>query len=102
MPRAVGRPRRLTLSQILDTAIEMGLDGLRIADLRISRDHSDDITTDMAFEIFVKDLRARGEIFEMPSDPLHDTNFIGLLTRIYDVGRPKGVPEDPVEPRLVA
>lgn len=71
-------------------------------DLRISRDHSDDITTDMAFEIFVKDLRARGEIFEMPSDPLHDTNFIALLTRVYDVGRPKGVPEDPVEPRLVA
>lgn len=32
-PRAVGRPRRLTLAQILDAAIEMGLDGLRIAAL---------------------------------------------------------------------
>lgn len=29
--RSVGRPRRLTLSQILDAAIDMGLDGLRIA-----------------------------------------------------------------------
>ena len=32
-PRTVGRPRRLTLSQILDAAIDMGLDGLRIAAL---------------------------------------------------------------------
>ena len=32
-PRSVGRPRRLTLSQILDAAIAMGLDGLRIAAL---------------------------------------------------------------------
>lgn len=31
--RSVGRPRRLTLAQILDAAIEMGLDGLRIAAL---------------------------------------------------------------------
>lgn len=31
--RGVGRPRRLTLSQILDAAIEMGLDGLRVAAL---------------------------------------------------------------------
>ncbi len=33
VPRAVGRPRRLTLAQILDAAIDMGLDGLRIAAL---------------------------------------------------------------------
>lgn len=32
-PRSVGRPRRLTLPQILDAAIEMGLDGLRVAAL---------------------------------------------------------------------
>lgn len=32
-PRPVGRPRRLTLSQVLDTAIKMGLDGLRMAAL---------------------------------------------------------------------
>ena len=32
-PRSVGRPRRLTLTQILDAAIAMGLDGLRIAAL---------------------------------------------------------------------
>lgn len=31
--RAVGRPRRLTLTQLLDAAIEMGLDGLRMATL---------------------------------------------------------------------
>ena len=73
-----------------------------LAELKLARDHSDDITVDMALNILVSDLRARGEIFEMPTDPVRDTNFITLLTRVYDIGRPKNVPEDPVAPRLVA
>ncbi len=32
-PRPVGRPRRLTLTQVLDAAIEMGLDSIRMAAL---------------------------------------------------------------------
>ena len=73
-----------------------------LAELKLARDHSDDITVNTAFDIFVSDLRSRGEVFEMPTDPVHDTNFINLLTRVYDIGKPKNVPEDPVAPRLVA
>jgi hypothetical protein len=49
----------------------------------------------MASEIFVADLETRNVKFEMPSDPLRDTNFIQLLTKQYDVGLPKGIPSDP-------
>ena len=73
-----------------------------LGELKQAYDHSDDITVDMAFNIFISDLRARGEIFDMPTDPVRDTNFINLLTRVYDIGTPKNVPEDPVAPRLVA
>lgn len=71
-------------------------------ELKLARDHTDDITVDMAFEILVRDLNARGEVFEMPSDPLHDTDFIDLLGRVYDLGRPHQVPADPTEPRQAA
>ena len=73
-----------------------------LEELKLARDHTDDITVDMAFEIIVKDLRTRGEAFVMPSDPLHDTDFISLLGRVYDLGRPHQLPEDPTEPRMAA
>ena len=63
----------------------------------LALDHTDDIGHEQAFDIFIKDLRARDEIFEMPSDPLHDTKFIQLLTRVYDPGKPHNIPTDPVE-----
>ena len=71
-------------------------------ELKLVNDHTDDITLEMAFEIFVRDLRARGEVFEVPTDPEHDVNFINLLTRVYDLGTPLNVPADPTEPRLAA
>lgn len=71
-------------------------------ELKLTHDHGDDITVEMAFDIFIRDLRARGEVFEMPSDPLRDVNFINLLTRVYDLGKPRNVPEDPTEPRIAA
>ena len=73
-----------------------------LEELKLARDHKDDITVDMAFDIFVDDLRARGEIFEMPTDPLHDADFITLLTRVYDIGMPKDVPADAVALRKIA
>jgi hypothetical protein len=73
-----------------------------LEDLKLARDHTDDITVDMAFDIFVADLRARNVEFEMPSDPLRDANFIQLLTQQYDLGLPKGVPSDPTDAREAA
>jgi hypothetical protein len=52
--------------------------------------------------ILIADLRARGETFEMPSDPLTDKAFIRLLNRVYDPGTPSLFPPEPEEVPLVA
>ena len=57
-----------------------------------------DIPHEMVFDMLIADLRARGERFEIPGDPLTDKAFIGLLTRIYDPGAPKSFPPEPQEP----
>jgi hypothetical protein len=44
-----------------------------------------------------RDAAARGEAFEMPSDPLSDKAFIRLLTRVYDLGTPSLMPPEPEE-----
>ena len=64
-------------------------------ELKVTRDHTDDITQEKAFEILISDLRARGEKFDVPSDPLTDRAFITLLTRVYDVGLPLHYPPEP-------
>jgi hypothetical protein len=64
-------------------------------ELKRTRDHTDDLTQEMALDILMRDLRQRGERFETPSDPLHDKAFIGLLTRVYDVGLPLHFPPEP-------
>lgn len=71
-------------------------------DLKRTLDHSDDLTLERVFDTLTADLRKRGEVFTMPSDPLTDTAFISLLTRVYDLGRPVDFPADPVAPRKVA
>lgn len=68
------------------------------AELKRALDHSDDLTHEMVFDMLVADLRARGETFEVPSDPLTDQRFIGLLTRVYDPGIPASFPPEPEEP----
>ena len=70
---------------------------MNLEELKLARDHTDDITHEMAFDILIADLRARGEQFEMPGDPLTDKAFIGLLTRVYDVGIPLHFPPEPEE-----
>ncbi|WP_116364078.1 hypothetical protein [Parahaliea mediterranea] len=64
-------------------------------ELKRTVDHTDDITHDQVFDIFIQDLKARGEHFDMPSDPLTDKAFIGLLTRVYHVGTPLYFPPEP-------
>lgn len=66
-------------------------------DLKVTLDHSDDINHERVFDIFERDLRARGETVTMPSDPLSDTGFIQLLTRVYDPGKPQFLPADPTD-----
>lgn len=60
-------------------------------------DHTDDLTHEQVFDMIIADLRKRGETFEVPSDPLTDQKFIGLLTRIYDPGQPAIFPPEPEE-----
>jgi hypothetical protein len=67
-----------------------------LADLRRHVDHLDDLTPDRVFETFVADLKAKGVSFEVPSDPLRDPAFIGLLARTYDVGPSAYPAEAPV------
>jgi len=66
-------------------------------ELKVSLDHSDDIGHDQVFDMFIKDLRARGETFTIPSDPLTDSDFMNLLTRVYDPGKPAIFPPEPEE-----
>jgi hypothetical protein len=71
-------------------------------ELKTTLDHSDDITHERVFDTFVKDLRQRGETFNIPSDPLTDRAIIQLLTRDYDLGSPVHIPVDPTEARQAA
>lgn len=73
-----------------------------LAELKLARDHSDDMTVDRAIDMLISDLRARGETFEVPTDPVRDPDFISLVTRVYDIGQLKDVPEDPSAPRRAA
>lgn len=63
-------------------------------ELKTVMEHKDDIGLDQVFDIFIKDLRAKGHSFEIPSDPVRDTSFIRLLTSVYDVGLPKFYPAE--------
>ena len=64
-------------------------------ELKVSKDHSDDLTHEQVFNLFIADLRKRGLKFEEPSDPLADEAFIGLLTQVYDPGLPLYFPPEP-------
>ncbi|AZI34937.1 hypothetical protein NT2_02_05650 [Caenibius tardaugens NBRC 16725] len=68
-----------------------------LAELKRSLDHTDDLTHDQVFDMIITDLKARGEQFEVPTDPLTDQAFIGLLTRVYDPGQPAIFPPEPEE-----
>lgn len=66
-------------------------------ELKVAKDHTDDINIEQVFDIIFADLKKRGVKFEMPSDPLTDQEFIALLTQVYDPGRPLHFPPEPEE-----
>jgi hypothetical protein len=66
-------------------------------ELRTALDHTDDLTHERVFDVLIEDLRARGEDFEPPADPLTDKEFIRLLNGVYGIDRPLYLPPDPEE-----
>jgi hypothetical protein len=66
-------------------------------ELRVSLDQSDDLSHEKVFDIFIGDLRAHKQRFQIPSDPLTDPEFIALMSRVYDPGTPSIYPPEPQE-----
>lgn len=67
------------------------------AELKVSLDHKDDIGHDQALNMLIADMRARGVPFEMPTDPMNDRAFIGLVSQVYDIGGPTNIPPDAID-----
>jgi hypothetical protein len=71
-------------------------------ELKVSLDHTDDITRERALDMLIADLRARGAKFEEPSDPMNDRTFVRVLSQVYDVGTPSILPPEPAEEPVAA
>ncbi len=54
-------------------------------ELKVSMDHTDDLTHDMVFERLLADMRDKGVRVAEPSDPLHDNDFIRALIATYTI-----------------
>lgn len=67
-------------------------------ELKKTADHTDDLTHERIFEVFLADLAARGIHVDPPSDPLTDKAFIARLNDVYGIERPLVIPPDPEEP----
>lgn len=68
-----------------------------MADLKRTYEHTDDITADKALNMLMDDMRKRGVVFEVPTDPMNDRAFIGLLAQAYNIGGPTNIPADFVD-----
>ena len=66
-------------------------------ELKTALDHTDDLSHERVFDLFVDDLRARGVEFDVPADPLTDAAFIDLLNEVYGIDRPLYIPPEPEE-----
>lgn len=66
-------------------------------ELKRTKDHTDDLTHERIFDTLLDDLRARGESFQPPSDPLTDKSFIARLNDVYGIDRPLHFPPEPEE-----
>lgn len=66
-------------------------------ELNTSLDHTDDLHHERVFDLLLDDLRARGEKFAPPSDPLTDKAFINVLNSVYGIDRPLYFPPEPEE-----
>lgn len=65
-------------------------------------DHTDDLTHDKVFDLFMDDMKARGVEFDTPANPLRDEAFIRKLTATYDSGSPRTYPEEAPGPAWAA
>jgi hypothetical protein len=57
-------------------------------------DGSDDLTIDKALDMLVDDVHKKGIKLDVPSEPLHDAEFIGALNAVYDLGGPAEYPDE--------
>jgi hypothetical protein len=65
-----------------------------LEEMKVTLDHTDDLTHERVFDIFLADMKQRGEPFEIPTDPLNDPAFVRLLTKLYDPGLPTVMPAE--------
>ena len=70
-----------------------------MADLKRFYDHTDDLTTDQAFDVMIADLKAKGIPVAIPTDPMSDPAFIATLTAAYATSPTSYHPEAPLETR---
>jgi hypothetical protein len=63
-------------------------------EMKLTLDHTDDLTHERVFDIFFSDMKANGHSFKVPADPLNDPEFVQLLTRLYDPGLPTIMPPE--------
>nr|WP_237727080.1 hypothetical protein [Rhodococcus jostii] len=64
-----------------------------LADAKRYFEHTDDLTLDTALRMLSDDLRRRGVQFDESSHPMHDSEFVKILTRTYDMA-PGSYPAD--------
>jgi hypothetical protein len=65
-----------------------------LAEMKLTLDHSDDLTHERVFDVFIAEMRSRGIPCKMPTDPLHDGEFIQQLTNALDPGLPTIMPTE--------
>jgi hypothetical protein len=65
-----------------------------MAEMKVTLDHTDDLTHERVFDIFFSDMKQRGQSFTVPTDPLNDPELVQLLTRLYDPGLPSIMPPE--------
>lgn len=63
-------------------------------ELKKNMDGSDDLSIDRAIDMMVDDLKAKGIKLDIPSQPLHDPQFIAALNAGYDLGGPTNYPAE--------
>ena len=71
-------------------------------ELKVTFDHTDDLKQDQALNMLMDDMRRRGVSFEVPTDPMNDRKFIGLVSQVYDIGGPTNIPPDAVDEAIAA
>lgn len=62
-------------------------------ELKKNMEGTDDLTADKAVDIMVDDVNARGIKLDIPSEPLHNPEFIAALNAAFDIGGPAQYPE---------